>query len=121
MYIDPTVRSTDDAKYRAASLMEDMMYRVGSLTCMVQGTPEIVAGKQIAVKDLGGAASNYFYVAEVKHVLSSDGYYTYIKGKASSVGPESGELSKLNLSSLPGLGGLTGNSGNITSSLGGLL
>lgn len=121
VYIDPTVRSTDEAKYRAVSLMEDMMYRVGSLTCMVQGTPEIVAGKQIAIKDLGGAASNYFYVTEVRHVLSSDGYYTYIKGKASSVGPESGDLSKLSLSGLPGLGGLTGNLGNITSGLGGLL
>lgn len=106
VYIDPTVRSTDEAKYRARSLMEDMMYRVGSLNCTVQGMPEIVAGKQIAIKDLGGAASNYFYVTEARHVLSPDGYHTYIKGKASSVGPESGDLSLVSLSGLSNLAGL---------------
>lgn len=106
VYIDPTVRSTDEAKYRASSLMEDMMYRVGSLDCTVQGMPEIVAGKRIAIKNLGGAVSNYFYVTEVRHVLSPDGYHTYIKGKTASVGSESGELSTDGLSGLSSLTGL---------------
>ena len=99
------------------------MYRVGSLNCTVQGTPEIVAGKRIAITELGGAATNYFYVTEARHVLSPDGYFTYIKGKACSVGPESGDLSLVSISSLSSLlggslGGLAGGLGSAAGALG---
>ena len=76
VYVDPTVQSVSDAADRAKSLMEDIMYRYGSLDLEMIGLPEIVPGKFIKIKNLGEAISNKFYVYRVRHNVSSKGEFT---------------------------------------------
>ena len=86
VYIDPTVKSQQDADYRGAYLIEDMSYRFGTLTCECVGLPELKPGSFIKIKNLGEPADNRFYITEVSHRIDSEGVYTSrITAKASSV------------------------------------
>ena len=97
VYIDPTVDSKEEAGYRASYLLEDMMYRYGTLELDMIGIPDIIPGKFINVTDVGTAVSNEFYVQSVQHSMSRDGEFsTRIVGKTAQQG--SGSL--LSLSSL---------------------
>lgn len=86
VFIDPTVKSQSDSDIRAKALMENMSYRFGTLSCTTIGLPEIMPGFFIELTELGTAASNKFYVSEVRHVINDiDGYSTYVKGQAASL------------------------------------
>ena len=83
VYIDPTVASAEDAGFRAGYLLEDMMYRYGSLELEMIGLPDILPGKFIKIDGIGKAISNEFYVQTVRHTMSKDGeYITKVIGKA---------------------------------------
>jgi len=83
VYIDPTVASSEDAGFRAGYLLEDMMYRYGSLELEMIGLPDILPGKFIKIDGIGKAISNEFYVQSVRHTMSRDGeFITRVIGKA---------------------------------------
>lgn len=86
IYIDPTVRSQQDAQYRNEYLLEDMSYRFGTLNCECQGLPELRPGNFVRIDGLGKPVENKFYVTSVKHTINSeDGFVSKITAKAASV------------------------------------
>lgn len=87
VFIDPSAYSAEDTSYRANYLMEDMMYRYGTLELEMIGIPDILPGKFIDVKNVGKVISNEFYVQSVRHYMNRDGEYsTKVVGKAAKQG-----------------------------------
>ena len=86
VYIDPTVTTQEQADARAASLMEEISYRLGSLECECPGLPDLVPGRFIKIKGLGAPIDNKFYITSVTHDFRPEsGYRTRILAKASEV------------------------------------
>jgi hypothetical protein len=86
VYIDPTIVSKQHADARAASLLETMSYRLGSLRCGCIGLPELRPGRFLTITGLGSPAENRFYVTNATHSMSTDaGYRTGLVGCADSV------------------------------------
>lgn len=86
VYVDPTVKSKDDADSRASFLAEDISYRFGTMDIETIGLPEFVPGRFIKLTDFGDAVSNKFYIYRVKHTFTPDGFYaTRITGKAATL------------------------------------
>lgn len=86
VYIDPTISSKEDAEARVDSLMEDMAFRYGSLTCEMVGLPEMKPGYFLDLQCLGPGASNVFYIMNVRHRLTEGGIFTTeILGKTNSI------------------------------------
>lgn len=87
VFIDPSAYSAEDTSYRANYLMEDMMYRYGTLELEMIGIPDILPGKFINIKNVGKVISNEFYVQSVRHYMNRDGEYsTKVVGKAAKQG-----------------------------------
>ena len=103
IYIDASIQSQQEADARAASLYEQMSYRLGSFEATCIGIPDLSPGRFLSVKGMGEPADNRFYITTVIHQFSSDeGYRTKLFGKTAQFGASlSGATSKLN-----GLGGL---------------
>ncbi|MDE7309742.1 MAG: hypothetical protein K2N61_13995 [Lachnospiraceae bacterium] len=86
LYIDPTVRSQQDADYRVEYLLEDMSFRFGTLICDCVGLPELRPGNFVQISGLGEPAENCFYITEVNHVIDAEGIYrSKVTAKAASV------------------------------------
>lgn len=86
VYIDPTVKSQQDADYRGEYLLENMSYRFGTLHCECVGIPELKPGSFIQITGMGAPADNNFYVTNVRHFINSEGIYTSnVTAKASSI------------------------------------
>ncbi|MDD2972852.1 MAG: hypothetical protein PHE02_12070 [Lachnospiraceae bacterium] len=86
IYIDPTISSREEADYRVQSLMEEMSYHFGTLSCTTVGMPDLAPGCFVDIKDLGSPVDNTFYIVNVRHVYDKEsGYMTYLKGKAASI------------------------------------
>ncbi len=86
VFIDPTADSKDDTGHRAEYLLEDMVYRFGTLRAGIIGLPELVPGKFIDLKDLGDTVDNTYYIMSVIHTMNKDGIFrTEIVGKAAKV------------------------------------
>ena len=84
--IDPTIRTQSDADARAASLKEEMSYRLGVLEGICIGMPDLVPGRFIKLDGLGSPADNKFYLTEVVHDLNDiSGFRTKITGKANKI------------------------------------
>lgn len=84
--IDPTIRTQSDADARAASLTEEMSYRLGSLEGNCVGLPELVPGRFMKLDGLGAPADNLFYLTEIVHDLNDTvGFRTKITGKANKM------------------------------------
>ena len=84
--IDPTIRTQSDADARAASLKEEMSYRLGVLEGICVGMPDLVPGRFIKLDGLGSPADNKFYLTEVVHDLNDiSGFRTKISGKANKI------------------------------------
>lgn len=87
VYLDATITSQEEADSRAASLMEEMSYRFGSLQCSCIGIPELVPGNYLGIRSLGEPVDNYFYLTKVIHKLDSTrGYETILYGKTCKIG-----------------------------------
>lgn len=83
VYIDASADSLEETGYRAASLMETISYRYGSLECEVQGLPEYLPGYFVEVSGAGQGADNRFYITRAVHRMSKDGRYTVrLEGRA---------------------------------------
>jgi len=85
IYTDSSIETQSDADRRATYIMEDMSYRLGSLSMTVSGMPEIVPGRFIILKDFGDGISNKYYVTDVIHEYTEGNYTTTIEGKASTL------------------------------------
>ena len=86
VYIDPTIRSKEEAEYRAAYLQNDISYRYGTLRAEFVGLPELSPGFFVRVSVLGEDTPLDFYLTEVRHVVNDDGYATFVVGKACKMG-----------------------------------
>ena len=87
VYIDPSVTSKEEAEERAASLMEQISYRYGSLRCEMIGIPELLPGHFVEVSGLGTGVDNTFYLSRVRHIMTEDGDYTVqMEGQEASAG-----------------------------------
>ena len=83
VYLDSSVHSEEEAGYRAESLVEDISYRYGTISCDMIGIPDVIPGKFITVGGLGVCANNTFYLMGVKHVMTRKGEYKCVlTGKA---------------------------------------
>lgn len=103
VYIDPSVTSKEEAEERAASLMEQISYRYGSLRCEMIGIPELLPGHFVEVSGLGTGVDNTFYLSRVRHIMTEDGDYTVqLEGQAASADGSSA------LGAAGALGGATG-------------
>lgn len=103
VYIDPSVTSKEEAEERAASLMEQISYRYGSLRCEMIGIPELLPGHFVEVSGLGTGVDNTFYLSRVRHIMTEDGDYTVqLEGQAASADGSSA------LGTAGALGGATG-------------
>jgi len=86
VYIDPTVRSKEEAEYRANYLSGMMDYRLGSVRASGQGLPELIPGRFMKIKEMGKPVDNTFYLTRVRHIYSvSGGYRTEIEGVANKI------------------------------------
>jgi hypothetical protein len=74
VYIDPSIRSQEDADARAASLMEEMSYRLGNAECECIGIPELSPGYFVEI-DVGSPADNKFFMTHVSHTMKGDGSF----------------------------------------------
>jgi len=87
VYIDTAAASAGDAGKRAEYLMEDIMYRYGTMELDIIGIPEILPGRFIKLSGVGTAVSNDFYVQSVRHTLNAEGEYsTRVIGKTNKQG-----------------------------------
>lgn len=86
VYIDPTVRSKEDAKYRADYLNNEISYRFGTLHATFNGLPELTPGFFVRMKLIDREIPVDFYLTEVTHVMNDVGYYTTVVGKAAKMG-----------------------------------
>lgn len=103
VYIDPSVTSKEEAEERAASLMEQISYRYGSLRCEMIGIPELLPGHFVEVSGLGTGVDNTFYLSRVRHIMTENGDYTVqLEGQAASADGSSA------LGAAGALGGATG-------------
>jgi phage protein D len=86
VYIDPSIISQDHADARAASLLEAMEFRLGSLRCECIGLPELKPGRFVAVAGMGVPVDNDFYLMTVTHSFTEGGgYKTKLQGCAKSI------------------------------------
>ncbi|MBR3538654.1 MAG: hypothetical protein IKN79_06245, partial [Eubacterium sp.] len=86
VYIDPTTDSKEEAGYRASYLLEQVGYRLGSISGEIVGMPEIVPGRFITLEDFGIPVNNNFYLTNVKHTFTGTGYKTTFEGCANVIG-----------------------------------
>lgn len=76
VYIDPTCFTEEEANDRAASLMESMSYRFGSLRAETAGIPELLPGHFVELHGLGQGPDNKFYLTRVIHRMHKEGNYS---------------------------------------------
>ena len=86
VYIDPTTDSKEEAGYRAAYLMNSVDYRLGSVTGVFVGMPEIIPGRFVTLKDFGQPLNNDFYITTVRHSMTRLSYSTRFEGVANQIG-----------------------------------
>lgn len=83
VFIDPAIRTREQAKCRAELLLEEMAYQYGQLEGSCVGIPELLPGSFVELEGLGVAADNRFYLTKVRHVLNTEtGYRTYLMAQA---------------------------------------
>ena len=86
VYIDSAVETQKDAENRANYIMEDIAYRLGSISMTLNGMPEMVPGRFVKLQGFGDGISNKYYITDVIHRYDNDGQYTTtIVGKASTM------------------------------------
>ena len=86
VYIDSSIETQAEAEKRAEYILEDISYRLGSLSMTLKGMPEFVPGRFIKLKGFGDGISNTYYITDVIHEFDNGGkYVTTILGKASTL------------------------------------
>lgn len=86
VYLDPTTDSKEEAGFRAAYLLDNADYRLGSVNAEFVGIPEIIPGRFIKLKNFGKPLDNDFYITSVRHLLNNNRFVTRFEGVANSIG-----------------------------------
>lgn len=84
-YFDARAMSAKDAADRAKVLMSGIQQQFGQLTCRCIGLPELVPGRWIRIKGLMPEADTGFYITDVRHVYSQNGFTTTFDARISSL------------------------------------
>lgn len=84
-YFDPRAASARDAAARAKVLLGGIQREFGKLTCRCVGLPELVPGRWIKIKGLLPEANTGFYIVNVRHVYSQNGFTTTFDARISSL------------------------------------
>lgn len=85
VYVDSSAGSINEAKSRAESLLEASAFGFGTLECECIGVPVLRPGHFIRLGGYGIPADNRFYVTDVEHILSEEGYVTRLTAQAASL------------------------------------
>ncbi len=85
VYIDPTAQSKEEVEYRLNYLSDLMDYRLGSISAVAVGLPELVPGRFMTITQMGKPVDNDFYITKVRHIYSLTGYSTEIEGQANKI------------------------------------
>ncbi|MBQ7564216.1 MAG: phage late control D family protein [Lachnospiraceae bacterium] len=86
VYLDPSVKSKQEAEHRASYLMESIDYRLGSVSAEFIGIPELTAGRFLTLDGFGKPLNNDFYLTRVRHILDGQSYRTEIEGSTNTTG-----------------------------------
>ena len=86
VYIDPTTDSKEEAGYRANYLMDSIEYRLGSVTGVFVGLPELIPGRFITLTEFGQPLNNNFYLTSVRHSMTQTSFVTRFEGVANAIG-----------------------------------
>ncbi|WP_409966930.1 hypothetical protein RFF05_09820 [Bengtsoniella intestinalis] len=90
-YVDASVRSVDEAGYRADYLRDQSSFRLGHLSADCVGIPDILPGNNLKIDNLGDYVNNAYYLTEVTHSFSSpSGYRTKVVGKCQTMAVDIG-------------------------------
>lgn len=84
-YFDPRTVSAKDAAARAKVLMDGIQQQFGALNCQCEGLPEIVPGRWIKIAGLMSDADRNFYITDVRHVYSENGFSTTFDARIDSL------------------------------------
>ncbi len=91
-YVDASVRSVDEAGYRANYLKDQSSFRLGHLSADCVGIPDLLPGNTLKIDNLGRYVDNTYYLTEVTHSFSSPaGYRTKIIGKCQTMAVDIGK------------------------------
>ncbi len=85
VYVDASIGSANEAELRAESLLETAAFGFGTLECECIGIPILRPGHFIRLEGYGAPADNRFYVTDVEHILSEEGYITRLTAKTASL------------------------------------
>ena len=85
VFYEPGVQDAAEAKARAQARMDQISQRFGELECECVGIPELSPGRFVEVDELSSQADRKYYITYVRHVLSEDGYRTYIRAGVNSL------------------------------------
>lgn len=85
VYVDASIGSANEAEIRAQSLLEAAAFGFGTLECECIGIPMLRPGYFIRLGGYGAPVDNRFYVTDVEHLLSEEGYITRLTAKAASL------------------------------------
>jgi len=86
IYIDPTIKSDNDATNRVKSIKEAVSFRFGTFKGTTIGIPDFIPGAFIKLEDMGAPVTNKFYIYSIHHKLNKiDGYLTDIVGQAANI------------------------------------
>lgn len=85
VYIDPTAQNKEEVEYRLNYLSDLMDYRLGSITAVSTGLPELVPGRFISIVGMGKPVDNDFYLTRVRHVFTLSDFYTEFEGQANKI------------------------------------
>ena len=66
--------------------MNSVDYRLGSVTGVFVGMPEIIPGRFVTLKDFGQPLNNDFYITTVRHSMTRQSYSTRFEGVANQIG-----------------------------------
>ena len=86
VYIDPTTDSKEEAGYRAAYLLNNADYRLGSVSGVFIGLPEIIPGRFVTLTDFGQPLNNDFYITSVRHSMTPQSFRTRFDGVTNNIG-----------------------------------
>lgn len=94
LYIDPTIKTLEEAKWRQEYLKQENQYRFCTMEAEVRGLPEFTAGRFITFEGYGEYVNNTYYLEKVRHVMRTNDalggqqFWTELTGKAPNKGPK---------------------------------
>ena len=84
-FVDAYAKSKADLDERAKTLLADFNGGFGKLELCLQGIPEIVPGRDIALDGFAANMNKTFYITKVIHRLDEEGFVTKLEARLGSL------------------------------------